>query len=186
MKKCTKCGVEYELSEFPKDKKAKDKRKSHCKKCSYQTYLSWKSKNPDKLKVYNKNEYSKRRDSELQKTVEKRKNNVCKICGISLELKQSGAFYCDIHRHQTKLEYKRESYKRNIETVEKYNIENKEKIRTYQREKEQQRRDNFSDRYVVKILVEKDGFNRELINNDILETKRLILKTKRLCKTSKT
>jgi len=51
---------------------------------------------------------------------------------------------------------------------------------------EANRRENVTDRYVSKLLREKNGFTIEQLKNNpsLLEIKRLIIKTKRICKTS--
>jgi len=60
-------------------------------------------------------------------------------------------------------------------------ILNKEKIL----ERSRMRTDNLSDRYIKELLIA-NGLSREQIesNTELIEVKRLIIKTKRLCRTS--
>jgi hypothetical protein len=61
-------------------------------------------------------------------------------------------------------------------------LKNKESIRKKNAIKESERRKNLTDRYVKKLLYEKNGFSVEQIKNnpELIELKRLILKIKRL------
>jgi hypothetical protein len=47
-KPCTKCNIEKPFSEFFKDPRAKDGRRSECKKCSQKDSLRWGQEHPDK------------------------------------------------------------------------------------------------------------------------------------------
>jgi len=91
--------------------------------------------------------------------IEKYGINKCSVCGVSIEGKTLNARYCDLHR-----------------------IKHNEFLTA-----KKQRLDALllNDQYIKKLLIEHDGFTREMINNDIIETKRQILKIKRLCKTLK-
>lgn len=51
MKKCTKCKIEKELSEFNKDKKSKDGFSWTCRKCSNISKTIYRKKNKEKLRL---------------------------------------------------------------------------------------------------------------------------------------
>lgn len=53
-KRCTHCGVEKDLSEFPNDKRLKSGIKAYCKTCQKIVYDSWRQKNKDKIRVLNR------------------------------------------------------------------------------------------------------------------------------------
>lgn len=89
----------------------------------------------------------------------------------------NGAVYETIYPKCNKCLY---AEKRNqfIVRQEKFRLSNKEKIKQY-------RIKYYSDvpeAYVKQKLI-KSGFPSELITNELIETKRIIIKTKRLCKT---
>lgn len=55
MKQCAKCKEYKEESEFSKDNKAKDKKRSYCKSCSHSVTKENKRNNQDREKEYTKN-----------------------------------------------------------------------------------------------------------------------------------
>jgi hypothetical protein len=155
-KTCSKCKIEKSNLEFCKCKTGTLGLFAFCKKC---------------VSEINKN-----------KQLEKQKNNKCVICNIALIGRILSSKYCKECKKEIKKEWKRESYKRNIDTVIKYNLENKESIRKKDNIREFERRKNLTDRYVKKLLYEKNGFTVEQLKNnpELIELKRLILKIKRL------
>lgn len=85
MKKCTKCHIEKELSEFNKSSNAKDGHKPRCKGCSnedtkhyYATHqekerlrkIKYRSENPNKIKEINKKYRANNRDVMLEREAE--------------------------------------------------------------------------------------------------------------------
>lgn len=80
MKKCSKCNIEKELSEFSKDKSRKDGLTSYCKACHNQYRLEnsdkikkYRLENSERLKLYRKN-YNKNRGVIPQAWKEVRRN----------------------------------------------------------------------------------------------------------------
>ena len=157
--KCERCGVDVETKAL---------NTKYCHNCK-------KVRAKEQSKKFVKINYEKKQKA-------KKENHKCVICGCLIEDKIMSAKYCYSCKMEVKKQWKRDSYKRNIETSMKYLAKNKEKIKAYSREKEQERRDNLSDRYVKKLLIEKNGWKGIYIPQSIIETKLIIIKTKRLCK----
>lgn len=183
---CRLCKELKLISEYSKDRTRKTGLKSYCKKCSNKQRQNWISKNSNKIKEYN----LKYKDQVLEKYYEKQKDkqekNKCLKCNCSLIGRYLSAKYCVECKEQIKKEWKINSYKRNIITSIKYNKEHRKEINLKNASREQNRRDILTDRYITKILLEKNGFTVEQIkeNRELIEIKRIIIKTKRLCKTS--
>ena len=51
---CSRCGIEKDVNEFEKDKRAKNGVGSCCKKCHSERSTQWNKDNPDKKNKYNK------------------------------------------------------------------------------------------------------------------------------------
>ncbi len=89
----------------------------------------------------------------------------------------------DIYCKKCKREYLKEYRKKNKEKINNRNrayiANNKKQIL----EKRKYYRDTLKDTY-IKVQLLNNGFPSEVINENLIETKRIILKTKRLCKTS--
>ena len=106
-KSCTKCKVYKEATEFSKDKKVKDGRRSYCKLC----VKEYQKENKDKLNEYQKEYYKSNKD----KIKEYQKENKDKI-------------------KENRKEYYKEYYKKNKENKKEYYKENKDKIKEYYKE----------------------------------------------------
>lgn len=62
-KKCKKCGVVKDPSEYTKDRRLRDGLYSTCKKCHYEKYSSeWRKKNTDKVRDYHRKWSTKNRE----------------------------------------------------------------------------------------------------------------------------
>ena len=94
MKRCTKCGIDKELSEFYKDSSRKDGHMSACKECdrsknkkwakanpekAAKRSQKWAKANPEKRKEYSKKHYHQNKEYHKQKSEAYRKNNSEKI-----------------------------------------------------------------------------------------------------------
>jgi len=66
-KTCSKCQIEKTLSEFYKDKNAKDGRRNPCKTCDKKNSSKYKAERPEEIKAYHK-EYHKDYNKKYQKT----------------------------------------------------------------------------------------------------------------------
>jgi hypothetical protein len=159
--KCERCGVKMET---------KTHNKKYCETCRLEKLKEQNAK-------YGKLNYEK-------KQLDKKNNHKCIICGELIINKQLSAKYCDKCKKTIVKNWRNESYKRNINTVKTYCFINKNKIRDKRRIFEQKNRDNISNRYIKKILREKNGWVGINIPQSIIDLKTIIIKTKRLCKQS--
>ena len=171
MKECTKCKEVKSIDEFPfvygrkkKDGTRKGRYHSRCKKCKKEILKIWRDKNP---------EYSKK---ESKKWREKNPN---KSKDYSLQYKKENIIRVKKWKHNWDLKNR-----------DRYNIYNakqpKEKKRLWQIKTNMKLRERLSDGYIVNILCARNNLTAIDIRKypELIETKRLIIKTKRLCKTS--
>lgn len=182
IKICSRCGFEKISTDYGKDKTLKSGLRSYCKKCACEMRKDWIIKNKHKEKEYNKKYRHKTIEKYNEQQLIKQKSNKCLKCGCSLIGRQLLAKYCKDCKSEIKKEWKRESYKRNIDTLIKYNSENRDLINKKNAIREFERRENLTDRYITKLLREKSGFTVDQLKNnpELIEIKRLIIKTKRL------
>ena len=182
VKVCSRCGIEKTSTDYGKDRTLKTGLRSYCKKCSSEIRKDWIKRNKHKEKEYNTKYRPKTIVKYKERQLAKQENNKCLKCGCSLVGRQLLARYCKTCKVEIKKEWKRESYKRNIPTVLKYYSENRDKIKKKNAIREFERRENLTDRYITKLLREKSGFTVEQLKNnpELIEIKRLIIKTKRL------
>jgi hypothetical protein len=110
------------------------------------------------------------------------KNNQCKLCK---------AYKAKIYREKNKEKIKILNIEWRIKNPEKtkniyksYKNKNKEKIKIKRYEFNNKSISNLSNNYVIKNLIQR-GLSIEQIkeNKELIEVQRLIIKTKRLCKT---
>lgn len=80
------------------------------------------------------------------------------------------------------------SNKKNKESIylknKKWKDLNIEKVREQSRIKNNNNTKNINDCYVKNIILKPKGFTKEQITPELIEVQRIIIKTKRLCKTS--
>lgn len=60
MKFCTNCKIEKPLSDFPRNRRAKDGFHYQCKRCMKIRNGNWKKNNPDKVREYNQADHARR------------------------------------------------------------------------------------------------------------------------------
>ena len=181
-KVCSRCGLDKISTDYGNDKTSKSGLRSYCKMCACEMRKDWISKNKHKEKEYNKKYRPKTIEKYNERQLTKQEKNKCLKCGCSLIGRHLLARYCKDCKAEIKKEWKRDSYKRNIDTVKKYNSENRELINKKNAIREFERRENLTDRYITKLLREKSGFTVDQLKNnpELIEIKRLIIKTKRL------
>lgn len=75
MKRCTRCKVEKELSEFSKNKKSKDGLQHICKSCAAIEHKEWHEKNKEHIKEYSKEWYENNKERVKESAKEWRINN---------------------------------------------------------------------------------------------------------------
>ena len=178
-KRCSKCGEEKILSEFNKDKKAKDGLRYICISCSKDISKQWYCNNLNGAKEYAKqwakNNPEKRKES--QKVY--RKNNKERINENNreryhLDIKESREKYRILHK---KL-YDANPDKFIINSKE-WKKENSEHVKKYNRKYKKTQSDELSKIYIKDKLKAK-GFSDEMISDELIEAQRLIIKIKRL------
>jgi hypothetical protein len=152
MKKCSKCKIEKELTEFSKDRRSKDGLQNKCKFCNkeyhkkyYQANKEYRKKyykeNKEKIKKYyqaNK-EYRKKYYKENKEKIKKYyQANKERLKERSKKYREANKEYYKKYREANK-EYEKERwkkyYKENKEKIKKYREANKEKINKYRRQK---------------------------------------------------
>lgn len=137
MKKCSKCNIEKDLSQFNKNKRSKDNYNYSCKDCKKlyynknkeiisENYKKYYEENKEilieRVKKYNKE--NKLKVSERKKTYyQKNKENVIKI---------NKQYYQDNKEKIKKL--KKIYSENNKESIKQYRIINKEKLKNYNKE----------------------------------------------------
>jgi hypothetical protein len=94
MKRCSKCKIEKESSEFAKDNGKKDKLRSICKQCDGERYKQNEEKMKANSKIYYQNNYKNNPEKRKSKSLKYnynmtweiynqmliKQNNKCKIC----------------------------------------------------------------------------------------------------------
>lgn len=181
-KKCTQCHELKPFKEFGKDKTLKSGLRSYCKECSNRMRRDWIKRNKHKEQEYYVKYRPKVAKKYREKKAELQKMNKCEICGDSLIGRALNTKYCKNCKPKIERVWNKEERIRNKETYKKHYIENKPIIMEKNRIINQKRRDDITDHYVRKLLREKSGFTTEQIeqNPELIEVKRLIIKTKRL------
>ena len=91
-KLCPKCGRKLLLSEFHKNKQAKDGRQSKCKECNKTAVQSWQKENPDywltqknRSDVISIQRRARTYGITLEQAEKMMKTEGCEICGASFE-----------------------------------------------------------------------------------------------------
>lgn len=135
---CKVCGVEKELSDFRKDKRAKDGFRNECKKC-YAARMAEKRKNNPKMKEYNRDwwskykeqhkewirdyqhqYYSENRNTIIQRNLEYKKNNRDKYnARLSERIKEEPLFKLKLDiRSRIRKSIKNQGYSKDKRTEE--------------------------------------------------------------------
>jgi len=79
MKTCTKCNINKELTDFPKEKNGKNGLRSNCKSCHKIKMAKWREDNPEKYKQNTKRSYIRNKDKKKIQTDLWRKKNPDKV-----------------------------------------------------------------------------------------------------------
>ena len=105
----------------------------------------------------------------------------CNKCGIDkpIEEFEKGRSVCKGCKKERQKEY----YKENAEQIKEYQKEYAKKNAERIKEHKKEYRKNLSDGY-IKQEFKHQGYPPNQITPELIEVKRLIIKTKRLCKTS--
>lgn len=173
-KTCSKCHETKEVALFYKSKKSKDGYNGYCKACrneysaQYRKSEKWKSY----IKDYQKSDKGKEsmagyRKSEKYKAKKERRKQT---------LKSDPVAYAKSIESMKKYQ----KSEKGIKTKQKYR--NSEKHRLAKNKDEQKARDNLSDRYIRKTLVQCTNLKHQDIPQSLVEMKRAELKIKRQLK----
>ena len=170
---CSKCKVDKSLNDFPivyghkrKDGTKKQRHHSQCRECRYSICKKWFDKN-EGYSTIKKMEW----DAKNKEYVADYKKRYKKL--NSDKVKQ----------------WKTDWDAKNKEHRLKYNKDNpqpKHKVREWQNATNKKMREELKDCYVIYTLSKRTGQNAKFLRQypELIETQRLIIKTKRLCKTS--
>ena len=158
-KRCSKCGKEKELDKFPiYNRNNKCHLKSYCKECAVKMTKEWRNANPERVKEL-KNKWYKENPEKVR------------------EMKNK--WVSDNREKSRAIKHKWE--RANIEKVkiknEKWKRDNPDKVNAARKK----RRLKCVDSYIRDILIE-HGFPKDQITPEIIELKRMIIKTKRKIK----
>ena len=166
MKVCSKCKEEKDLDCFTAAKRNTDGLCGQCKKCRYKVVLLWREKNIDSFKA-NK----------------KKNDHLYRIRHIE-------------QRHENGKKWRKKNNDKLKEGRKLYYLENKNIIDSKNKEYHKNnphKKNEIANRavkelsnYYIRTRLRDRGFTNEQINQypELLESIKLIIKTKRLCKTS--
>jgi hypothetical protein len=98
MKRCTKCGIKKDESEFCRHKYNKDGLNSRCKKCAADSSRLWYVKNQDKIGEKNRLRYAENIHNAATDTPDLRTIKVCPSCHNRSIYKRKNlmGYYCQI------------------------------------------------------------------------------------------
>lgn len=160
-KVCNTCEIKKPFELFTKNKHRINGRSNLCKECAAKRTAIYRSLNPEKVK---------------QSSIKSKKKLSYRLKKIELERDnyRTGRYLHVRIKYQNSAKGKLASKK----AKKKWVKNNPYKIK----EKEDRQRRNLNDGY-IKNKLRRKGFTTELENNDLIEVQRLLIKTKRLCKT---
>jgi len=132
LKKCSKCKIEKEITEFSKDKSRKSGLTSHCKQCKNEYGKKWNKENKEHKKEYNKKYYKPKIKTEPLYILVKK----CAKCKV----KKDRSEFTKDRRLKSGLisqckQCKKEWREGNKEYAKKWNKENKEHSNNYAKTK---------------------------------------------------
>ena len=162
LKRCIKCGEAKGVDEYHADRTRKDGLSNKCKYCVSTYRRKYYLDNIEKINLHTK-EYFKEHIDEKRAYNKKWKS---KNKPFLREMNRNW------HRKNKVTEYAR---------AKLWRISNKDKVK----ELNKKYRDTLPDSYIKAALIRQYKVNASYIKPDFIEIKRIIIKTKRLCKTLK-
>ena len=165
---CKVCGIDKIDSEFRKQRKT-------CKVCEKEYNKKWCANNKDKVRVHSKNSRKKRIEKDKVLKHDWYIKNKEKLLVKNSE-------YMKGLPKDIRSKYQNTYYNKNKKNINDRQKNDRKKNPEKFAKRAHKYVDELADCYVKRNLANK-GFDRELITDDIIETQRLIIKTKRLCKT---
>ena len=175
MKVCSKCKINKNILSFCKNSQLKSGLNSSCKDCQKLAFKEYRNKNLER---------------ERERYISYRKSNpeICKNASKNYYINNIDKIneYRKIPKVRARInEIARKSRLKNLQKAKSrlsiWRLNNKQNIIEYSKRKVEE----LNNQYVICNMV-RDGFTKQqLINNpELIEIKKLIIKTKRLCKTS--
>lgn len=172
---CTKCKLIKSVSEYCVNNQLKSGLNSSCKECQSNAFKKYRNSNKKKLKEYNDKwrEENKKLHSEMAKLWKSKNPEKIKEYNSKESVKEKKRFYARRYRDK--------NLKKCKEKLSFWRLNNKEHIMNYGKNKCK----NLENSYIISNMV-RDGFKSSFLksNPKLIETKKLIIKTKRLCRTS--
>lgn len=172
-KKCKKCGLEKNISNFHKDSSKKDGYRNSCKECQKVYSKEFYEKNNDKIKEYSTNYYNQHSDDYEFKL--KRSEYIKNWSHLNDQyLKEYNKSYY-LENRETLVSYSKNYRKLNNDVIKNYRIENKERIRKNTNEYIKNRistdeifKISFNIRNLIRISIKKMGFGKDSKSIEIL------------------
>ena len=173
LKKCSKCGEMKGVEEYGKLSASPDGYRTICKFCMNKYNATYRKENKESIRLSRNKYYS---------------NNKDKYKEYRDRYKPYRILYMDNYRitHAAEIrEYKKIYDKRDVEKkrrrLSQWSINNRDKIAGYRSKNSE----TLSDSFIIQRITDKLNLNASQIreNPELIEIKRTILKTKRLCKT---
>jgi hypothetical protein len=173
LKRCSTCKIEKPLDDFGNCKKEKYGKSYNCKICSrakanlYNATYRASPQFKERMKNYRKSE------KRIEYIKLYKLKNKGKIKQYAKEYSQTNKFKDMVKTYHKTIKYK----------IYKSTYDKQEEKKQNKRIREYEDRNNISNRY-LKEQLKKQGFEKEYINKypELLETKKEIIKIKRLCK----
>ncbi len=185
-KTCSKCKEKKEISFFCKNKRNKDGLNGVCRDCKHKEKVRWRKENPEKLKEEKKRYRLKNPEKFREMSRNYMKNNLDKISERIKNKYLNNPELIEIDKIKAK-NYRIFNKQRLSELRVKYLIHNKERLNANNRVRSKKYRETLKNSYVKSTLTSR-GFNLSQISKEaikeLIEVQTIILKTKRLCKTS--
>lgn len=177
LRKCSKCGVEKELSpeHFLKTRHVSGTRyRRDCRSCKAATVKAWKAKNREKVLAYNR-QYARKRAATL--SPEKREMQNAKVRLDRAE---------NPEKHKA---YRQKYYRKNKESIRdkcaKWRKKNPDKLREYVRKSSAASREKLNSCYIRTYLTMGTTLKAKDIPQELVEAKRLQLLIARKIKENK-
>lgn len=175
-KVCKKCREEKGIDLYYTKGNGDTRPLSECKKCTNERCKKYRLENKTKLSISRKSNYHKVAEQNKERCREWYKNNKERAIELSKKFAQKNPEKVRGY----KIKSAQKNRVRKLEQAREYNKNNPDKRRMRKRNSVAM----LKSHYVKEILV-KSKFPKEHITPELIEVKALIIKTQRLCKTSK-
>jgi hypothetical protein len=162
-KVCRICSNQKNINDFEKRQDSKDGFRNECKTCRSIKHSKWRKENIEKVKAKNKRYVEKNKDKIKIYSAEWRKNN-------------------PESQRRTSSNWRKNNPEKAKEKDKRYRLNNREKVKKRKKNERDLQINELKDSYIKTQLYNK-GFKLNEVTTELIEVQRLIIKTKRLCKT---